>query len=54
MSEDINFDKDKFEAVLNRLINTKPVTFQDAVKKPKLKKDGTPRKPRAVQKMDKD
>jgi hypothetical protein len=52
MTDEIMFDKDKFEAVLQRPINTKPMTFQDAVKKPKLKQDGTSRKPRSVQQMD--
>ncbi len=53
MADDILFDKDKFQTVLRRLINTKPLPFKDAVSKPKLNKDGTPRKPRTVQKMDK-
>lgn len=53
MANEIMFDKDKFDAVLKRLIKTKPMTFKDAVSKPKLKKDGTPKKSRFVQKMDK-
>ena len=53
MSDEIMFDKEKFEAVLKRLINTKPITFKDAVSKPKLKKDGTPKRRKTVQKMDK-
>ncbi|WP_353071153.1 hypothetical protein [Tunturiibacter gelidiferens] len=53
MSEDIMFDKDKFEAVLKRMIDAKPTTFKEAVAKPKLNKDGSPRKKRFVQKMDK-
>jgi hypothetical protein len=50
--EDIQFDKDKFEAVLKRMIDAKPTTFKEAVAKPKLNKDGSPRKKKSVQKMD--
>jgi hypothetical protein len=52
MSDEILVDKEKFDAVLKRLIEAKPMTFKEAVAKPKLNKDGTPRKPRTVQKMD--
>jgi len=54
MADEIRFNKAKFDAVLKRLIDTPPLTFKDAVAKPKLKKDGTPRKKReSVQKMEK-
>lgn len=53
MPDDIRFDKDKFDAVLKRLMSTPPMTFKDAVAKPKLNKDGTPRKKRSFQKIDK-
>jgi hypothetical protein len=39
-----SIDKDKFDAVLQRLINTKPVTYKQIIARPKLKKDGTPKK----------
>jgi hypothetical protein len=52
-ANDIMFDKDKFEVVLKRMIDAKPTTFKEAVAKPKLNKDGSPRKKRFVQKMDK-
>jgi hypothetical protein len=53
--EDITFDKTKFDAVLRRMIATKPTSLKDAVAQPKIKKDGTPKrhKTRTVQKMDK-
>ena len=52
MPDDIPFNKDKFDAVLKRMIEAKPITFRDAVAKPKLKKDGTPKRGKTVQKMD--
>jgi hypothetical protein len=52
MGEDVQFNKDKFDAVLKRMIETKPITFRDAVATPKLKKDGTPKRGKTVQKMD--
>jgi hypothetical protein len=33
-------DKDKFDAVLRRLIEAKPQTFRETVAKPKPRKDG--------------
>lgn len=53
MEDETLYDKDKFETVLKRMIEMKPIPFKEAVAKPKLKKDGTPRKARSVQKMDK-
>ncbi|WP_348266065.1 hypothetical protein [Edaphobacter sp. DSM 109919] len=53
MEDETLYDKDKFEKVLRRMIEMKPIPFKDAVAKPKLKKDGTLRKPNSVQKMDK-
>lgn len=53
MTDDILYDPDKFERVLKRLIEADPLPYKDVVAKPKLNKDGTPRKPRPVQKMDK-
>jgi hypothetical protein len=53
MSDDIPFNKERFDAVLKRMIEAKPMTFRDAVAKPKLKKDGTPKRGKpTVQKMD--
>jgi len=37
---DVKVDKDRFDAVLRRLINSKPQTFKDTVAKPKPRKDG--------------
>jgi hypothetical protein len=53
MSDDIKINKERFDAVLKRMIEAKPMTFRDAVAKPKLKKDGTPKRGKTVQKMDK-
>lgn len=52
MSKDITFDKDKFDAVLKRMIEAKPLPYKELVSRPKLKKDGTPKKGKPVQKMD--
>ena len=38
--KDVGVDKSKFDAVLRALINSKPMTFKEAVAKPKLRKDG--------------
>jgi hypothetical protein len=47
-------DKNKFDAVLSRLIKAKPMSGADIKAIPKLKKDGTPKKQRKiVQKTDK-
>jgi hypothetical protein len=35
-------DKDRFDAILKKLIQSKPITQKEAAEKPKLKKDGTP------------
>ena len=53
MPDDIPFNKDKFDAVLKRMIEAKPLTYKEALARPKLKKDGTPKKTKRVQKMDK-
>ena len=53
MEDETLYDKDRFESVLKRMIEMKPIPFKDAVAKPKRNKDGTPRKARTVQKMDK-
>ena len=53
MEDETLYDKDKFEKVLRRMIEMKPIPFKEAVAKPKMKKDGTPRKAKSVQKMDK-
>jgi hypothetical protein len=37
-------DQDKFDAILKRLINSPPLTMKQAVAKPKLKKNGEPKK----------
>jgi hypothetical protein len=37
---DLVVDKAKFDAVLRRLINAKPLTFKETVAKPKPRKDG--------------
>jgi hypothetical protein len=46
-------DKDKFDAVLSRLIKAKPMSGADIKAIPKLKKDGTPKKSKPIRKMDK-
>jgi hypothetical protein len=51
--DNITFDKDKFDAVLKRLIDAKPLPYKELVSRPKLKKDGTPKQRKSVQKMDK-
>jgi len=40
MDDNLAVDKAKFDAVLRRLIDTKPTTFKDAVAQPKPRKDG--------------
>jgi hypothetical protein len=52
LPDDILYDPDKFNAVFKRLIKAPPLPYKDAIAKPKLNKDGTPRKPRTVRKMD--
>lgn len=47
---DDSIDKDKFDAVLSRLIKAKPMSGADIKAIPKLKKDGTPKKTKIVQK----
>jgi len=37
---DLTVDKEKFDAVLRKLINTPPQTFKEVVAKPKPRKDG--------------
>jgi hypothetical protein len=46
-------DKDRFDTVLSRLIKAKPMSGVDIKAIPKLKKDGTPKKRKIVQKPDK-
>jgi hypothetical protein len=53
VSDDSLVDKDKFDAVLSRLIQAKPISGADIKAIPKLKKDGTPKKTKIVQKTDK-
>ena len=38
--QDVNVDKNKFDTVLRRLINTPPQTFKEVVAQPKPRKDG--------------
>jgi hypothetical protein len=40
MAEGVRVDKAKFDAVLRRLIDSKPMPFRDVVAKPKPRKDG--------------
>jgi hypothetical protein len=51
--DDITVDADKFNAVLKRMIEMKPLPLKEVVAKPKFNKDGTPRKAKTVRKMDK-
>jgi hypothetical protein len=47
-------DKDRFDAILSRLIKAKPMSGEYIKAIPKLKKDGTPKRQRKiVQKPDK-
>lgn len=41
---DTPVNQDKFDAILKRLINSPPITMKQAVAKPKLKKNGEPKK----------
>jgi hypothetical protein len=47
---DVQIDKAKFDAVLQRLIASPPTSMEAAKAMPKLKKDGTPKKKRTVAK----
>jgi hypothetical protein len=40
MTDEIVVDKSKFDATLRALINSKPLSFKEAVAKPKPRKDG--------------
>jgi hypothetical protein len=40
MADDVTVGKDKFDAVLRRLINTPPTTFKEVAARPKVRKDG--------------
>jgi hypothetical protein len=51
--KDIKVDAEKFDAVLKRMIDAKPLPYKELLARPKLKKDGTPKKGKPVQKMDK-
>lgn len=44
---DITVDKDKFDKLLRNMIESKPATFKDVVKEPKLRKG----KPKGVSKQ---
>ena len=44
MSKDITVEKSKFDALLRRMIDSKPLTYKETVAKPKLRKDGTPKR----------
>jgi hypothetical protein len=46
MTEDIQVDKDRFDAVLKRLASMRPKSLKEAVAAPKTNKDGSPRKKR--------
>jgi hypothetical protein len=50
MTEDTPIDKTKFDTLLKRLIDSKPVTGQDARSAPKLRKDGQPRRGKPAKK----
>jgi hypothetical protein len=38
--KDVTVDKAKFDAALRKMITSKPITFKEAVAKPKPRKDG--------------
>lgn len=40
MADDITVDKDKFDAVLQKIASSKPLPFKDVVAKPKPKRGG--------------
>jgi hypothetical protein len=42
--KDVGIDKSKFDALLRRMIDSKPLTYKETVAKPKLRKDGTPKR----------
>lgn len=52
--DDIEVDKSKFDALLGKLLEEKPLTYEELLKEPKLRKDGKPKKSgKAVRKVDK-
>jgi hypothetical protein len=52
MSEDVPIDKEKFDTVLRKLIQSKPITGQQIKDTPKLRKDGRSKRHKTVQKTD--
>jgi len=53
MPKDVPIDKDEFDSILSKLIQSKPIPSKQAKETPKLKKDGQPKRHKIVQKMDK-
>jgi hypothetical protein len=54
MPEDLTVDRRKFDALLRTLIESRPITQQEAKEDPKLRKDGQPKKKRIVHSPDKE
>jgi hypothetical protein len=49
---DSQTDQDKFDSILKRLINSPPLTMKQATAKPKLKKNGEPKKGKTAKPKD--
>ena len=50
--DDMTVDKEKFDALLQKLIQSKPTTAKQAKEAPKLRKDGQPKRHRTVRKTE--
>lgn len=50
MSKAIVVNKAKFDALLGKMINTDPLPYREVISKPKLRKDGKPKRSSARKK----
>jgi len=53
MPKDVAINKDEFDSILSRLIQSKPISSKQAKETPKLRKNGVLKRSKIVRKMDK-